>query len=117
MSEKPESVDESIAATPPAAPNSRGDDERSRRTLLHHVLAWVGIVAGVVFVVAVIFVSGLIAGRTSGGYHGWRDGHQSDQMGQRGMTDDGCPMWGPGGMMGPGQPFPSMMPQLPQRPS
>jgi hypothetical protein len=42
---------------------------------LTQVAAWVGIVAGVVFIVAVIFFSGFTLGRHSGGGH-FGDGHQ-----------------------------------------
>ena len=72
---------------------------------LYQTLAWVGIVAGVVFTVAVIFFSGMLLGRASGGDHGWHRGNQGGQMGQGGSTGD-CPMMRPGGMgpggMGPG---------------
>ena len=44
--------------------------EPKRRSLLTSVAAWVGIVAGSVFVVAVIFFSGFILGAHSGGDHG-----------------------------------------------
>lgn len=74
-------------------------DDRDRR--LHRVLAWVGIVTGVVVTVAVIFFSGVALGWASGGYHGWHRGYQGGQM-----KPGNCPMMqgmtGPGGMMGPG---------------
>jgi hypothetical protein len=83
-------------------------DHRDRR--LRRVLMWVGIVAGIVFIVAVVFFSGFALGRGSGGHHGWHRGYQG-QMGPGGGTN-GCPMMrdggmgsrgtGPGGMMGPG---------------
>jgi len=65
-------------------------------------MAWVGIVAGVVFVVAVVFFSGFLLGWSSGG----GDGRCAGEMGPGGMTGQ-CPMMGPGGMgagemMGPG---------------
>ena len=67
-----------------------------RPTGLNRVAASVGIVAGVVFVAAVIFFSGLTLGILSGGYN-----HADPaMMGRGGMT-------GPGGMMGPGQTPPS----------
>jgi len=46
-----------------------GWDHRPSR--LYQVLAWVGIIAGAMFIVAVIFFSGVFFGRASGGYHGW----------------------------------------------
>ena len=93
---------ESDSATTESTP-----DQRDRR--LQRALAWVGIVAGVVFTVAVIFFSGLAVGRASSGYHGWHRGYQSGQM-----SPGGCPMMGPGGMggmMGPGGKGPMMDPE------
>jgi hypothetical protein len=74
---------------PPAVPPSAQYDGPSR---LGAVLAWVGIVAGVVFIVAVIFFAGFFLGVHARGYHGYH-GHGED------MEHEG----GPGGMMGPGQ--------------
>ena len=48
--------------------------------------AWVVIVAGVVFVVAVIFFSGLFLGWSSGAHYGWHRGYYGGR---------GCPIWGP----------------------
>lgn len=105
MSENPETAVESAPA--------RDGDHRLRRAL-----TWVGIVAGVVFIVAVVFFSGFALGRGSGGYHGWHRGHvgQMDPGGGPG----GCPMMRSGavmgpdmgpGMMRPGQPSTSQTPQ------
>lgn len=80
----------------------REPDHRDRR--LQRTLAWVGIVAGVVFTVAVIFFSGLALGRASG-YHGWYRGYPAGQMAPGG----GCPMMGPGGRMDPDDMGPGMM--------
>ncbi|BAX93731.1 hypothetical protein [Mycobacterium shigaense] len=65
---------------------------------LGQAAAWVGIVAGVVFVVAVIFFSGVILGRSSDGF-GWRHGGGSDWPG--GGRAATCPMMS-NGMMRPG---------------
>ena len=98
MSENIDTTTDSVPAGPVV------HEHRDRR--LHRVLAWVGIVAGVLFIVAVVFFSGFVLGRSSGGYHGWHRGYQS-QMGPGGQTG-GCPMMrngsmtGPGPMMGPG---------------
>src|SRR5689334_11217974 len=49
--------------------------ERDRRhSRVTAVAAWVGIVAGVVFIVAVIFFSGFILGAHAGGGHRWHHG-------------------------------------------
>ena len=53
-----------LTAGPPP-PVSTQDDRGPNRVL--QVLAWVGIVAGVVFVVAVVFFSGFFLGRHAGG--------------------------------------------------
>lgn len=71
-----------------------------RDTRLYQVLAWVGIVAGVLFTVAVVFFSGFIAARTTDGY-GWHRGYQNNQMRPGGPPGGGCPMM-QGGGMGPG---------------
>lgn len=88
-----------------------------RHTLLNQVLAWVGIVAGVLFIVAVVFVTGFLVARSGDGY-GWHRGYQSGpggpmggscpmmQMGPGGMGPAGT---GTGGMMGP-KPMPMPMP-------
>lgn len=99
MTESPARTTESTVTTEPI--RHRDPDHRDHR--LHRTLAWVGIVAGVVFTVAVIFFSGLALGRASGGYHGWHRGYQGGQMGP-----GGCPMMGNGGMMGPGMMGPGM---------
>jgi len=98
-----------MSQTPGAATESSGTAESSpdrddhtghHPARLYQTLAWVGIVAGVVFTVAVIFFSGMLLGRASGGYHGWHSGNQGGQMGQGGSMGD-CPMMRPGGKMGP----------------
>ena len=53
----------------------RYNDRYDRPNRLNQALAWVGIVAGVLFVVAVIFFSGLFLGWSSGGHHGWHRGY------------------------------------------
>lgn len=90
MSENPEPATESVYAGPVVG------EHRDRR--LHRALAWVGIIAGVVFIVAVVFFSGLMLGRASG-YHGWHRGYHS-QMGPG--PGGGCPMMRNGSMTGPG---------------
>jgi hypothetical protein len=75
-------------------------DRRDRR--LHRARAWVGIVAGLVFIVAAIFFSGFVLGRASDGYHGWQRGYHSSQIGKGPAAKGGCPMMGEGGMMEPG---------------
>jgi hypothetical protein len=92
----------------------------SRAHQMHSVLAWVGIVAGVVFVVAVVFFSGFFIGRSSGGnfrldrdrdgtvYPGTMYPGQSGPYGPMGpgmMGPGGT--WGPYGPWTPGQPSPT----------
>ncbi len=63
----PEPATAPVAAPPPAAPVVRDEPRRSKLTA---VAAWVGIVAGVVFIVAVVFFSGFILGAQSSGHRG-----------------------------------------------
>ena len=89
--------DWNMTETPESRTAPRYDDDRyGRPNRLNQVLAWVGIVAGVVFVVAVVFFSGFFIGRSTGHHYGGHHGYW--QHGQ---------MTGPGGMMGPGQTGPS----------
>jgi hypothetical protein len=71
-------------------------------TRLYQVLAWVGITAGIVFIVGAVFFSGFFAARVAGG-DGWHRGYERGQMGTDGPRGTGCPMMQmqPGGM-GPG---------------
>jgi len=80
-------------AEPTTVKDQYRDDERlDGRSRLSQVFAWVGIVAGVVFVVAVIFFSGLfLGGWYSGAHDGWQRGYDGGRTGT-------CPMMGPGGM-------------------
>jgi len=80
-----------------------------RRNKSNSILVWVGIVAGVVFIVAVVFFAGFFIGRNSSG--NFRDGYHQpgmmgpSQIGPGGQTGPG--QMGPGGMMGPNQ-WPTM---------
>lgn len=75
------------------------EEQYNRPSRLGQTAAWVGIVAGVVFVVAVVFFSGLMLGRSSDGF-GWRHDGGADWPGGRAGT---CPMMSNGGMMRPGE--------------
>ena len=129
MTESPESPSQSAGETPRhPAPEPPYQPNR-----LNQVLAWVGIVAGVLFIVAAIFFSGVFIGRTTGGYYNWHRGYDAGQM-QPGGSMGSCPMMGPGGKkghrgmmgpdgkMGPGQMGPGEhsprppAPTTPQRP-
>ena len=88
---------ETPATTAPVVVQERGGR-------LNVVAAWVGIVAGSVFVVAVIFFSGFVLGASvTGGHHhgGHQHGHGQGQM----ERDGGGPRHGwQGGPGGPGFP-------------
>jgi hypothetical protein len=99
-------------AAAPTVVETHDVEERPRRNKLNVAAAWVGIVAGVVFIVAVIFGTGFVLGASvGGGHHGHHGGHHRDGGGQ--MHDGGGRMhdgggehgWpgGPGGF-GPGGP-------------
>jgi hypothetical protein len=111
------------AAPPPAQPPASAEPPRNSR--LTAVAAWVGIVAGVVFVVVVIFFSGFFLGAQSGGHRGWGHGDRDRDfaiirkgpppmfpMGPRGEFER------PGAGFGPGGPnFAGPSPQQPTGPS
>ncbi len=112
-------------APPDAVPLVRDEPRHSKLTA---VAAWVGIVAGVVFTVAVIFFSGFILGAHSGGHRG-PGGHKGDygvmefrhgpppgfQMPRGEFGPPPGPGFGPGGPNGPrfAPPQPPSGPQSP----
>lgn len=69
-----------------------------RHSRLNQTLAWVGIIAGGLFIVGVIFVSGVYAGMATDGYRGWHRGSPVGQSGPAGPME--CPMMRRGGAMG-----------------
>ncbi|OIN80681.1 hypothetical protein BMG05_11200 [Mycobacterium malmoense] len=85
----------------------RYDDPNERPSRLGQAVAAVGIIAGVVFVVAVVFFSGVLLGGYRDGYGG-PDGRSVYQVGPSGKAGT-CPMMGRDGMMGPGQMSPGGM--------
>lgn len=102
MTQTPESRTEldPVAGVPHAVePPPRYDDRYGRPNRLNQALAWVGIVAGVLFVVAMIFFSGFFIGGSLGGHYGGhhRGYYHHYPYGQM----------GPGQMMGPGQQSPT----------
>lgn len=82
-------------------PDTPAAHPRPRPSRLYQAAAWVGIVAGVVFIVGAVFLTGLALGRHGGdggcGHH--RVGDFRDRMGPPPAM---MPMEGPGGRMGPG---------------
>src|SRR5690349_19746255 len=84
------------------------------------ILLWVGIAAGVVFIVAVVFFSGFLIGRHSGGgsfFDGDRDGGPGMMWPSR-VGPYGPGMMGPNGSWGPGwQPSTSAVPSPTPTPS
>ncbi|MUL84236.1 MULTISPECIES: hypothetical protein [unclassified Mycolicibacterium] len=110
MTETPPSPDpatEPVAATAPAAAAPApvaAPPAENKPSRLMQALAWVGIAAGIVFIVAVVFGTGFFLGAHSGGEgHHHRGGH--DRGGMM-MFHHGGPEGGPGPM----QRGPSMMP-------
>ncbi|MEX7474345.1 hypothetical protein AB4Z39_32150 [Mycobacterium adipatum] len=103
MTETPETRTEPTAVTTDRRESSAVRRDRPNR--LNRIAALVGIVAGVVFIIAAIFFSGFVLGAHSGGDFG-RD-HRGDEFGM--MNRDGRQPMGPGGMMGPGQMGPGQM--------
>lgn len=78
------------AAPPPPGP-------AYKHSRLNRVAAWVGIVAGVVFIVAVIFGTGVIVGKHSGGPRGGFERHHERAI----LHRMGPPPMFPMGPMGP----------------
>jgi hypothetical protein len=117
MSETPESPSESTTV------------DTVRRSRLNQAAAWVGIVAGGLFIVAVIFLSGFFFGLPAGAHHS-NSGDCCASMGA-GKMMSAEHMMGPGqmgtgnmepgammpdGMMGPRQMGPGMRPGAPMGP-
>lgn len=123
MSDTPDESTESIPAAAPAAPPGPLAPVPQKPRRLNVVAAWVGIVAGAVVIVAVIFGTGFMLGTHSGKHHGGGGGFDR----HHGYSDErrgGPPMWRPGpsfggpGFGGPGGPDGSRGPgQLPQPPA
>ena len=81
-----------------------------RNSRLYRALAWVGIVAGTLFIVMAVFFSGFVAGRNADG-DGWRRGYHGGQIQPGGPMGGGCPMM----QMGQGSPAMPMPPMAGQR--
>lgn len=92
MIETMSEIPEHSASTVPVTPDEAAPLHRTSR--LNQAAAWVGIVAGVVFIVAVIFGTGFMLGKHSGGHGGFERHHEM------GMSHRGRPPMGP---MGPFQ--------------
>jgi hypothetical protein len=108
MTETPQPTGRTPAAT--AAPH--------KPNRLYQAAAWVAIVAGIVFIVAVVFFSGFVMGRHAGPHH-FRHHHKHHPAmfhpghAHRGpgSVAPGGPSRGPGGVTpGPGQPPASIAP-------
>jgi hypothetical protein len=115
----PEPETAPVTTATPASPSTYVERE-PRRSRLSAVAVWVGIVAGVVFIVAVIFFSGFILGAHAGGHKGGHHhggGDRDFAMSHRGGPGGGFERQGPGfGPGGPGFERPES-PQQPQTPS
>lgn len=108
--ETPETPTDTFPPVQPATvePAPAADHKPSK---LNKVLAWVGIAAGSVFIVAVIFFSGYFMGLHAGHHHGMHKhrghGHDSSQFRDRDDRQGPPPgMWRPAFPGGPGFFFP-----------
>ncbi|HZA11136.1 hypothetical protein [Mycobacterium sp.] len=129
MTETPEHQTEptSVATAPPRAERPVYDRPVDRPSRLTLIALWVAIVAGVVFIIAVIFFSGFALGRHSGGggggFHHRHGGgrefggfHKAPgPMGQWGPYQG--PFGGPGAPGGPGGVSPSPTSVVPSPPA
>ena len=122
----PEPATAPVATTTPP-PQPTYVEREPRRSRLSAVAAWVGIVAGVVFIVAVIFFSGFILGAHAGGGHrghhggGDRDFAMSHRGGPPPMFQIGPPRserppLGPGGPSSQQEPPQAPPTSAPSRP-
>src|SRR5436190_15313580 len=93
MSETPTTSEPATGPVATAPPPTYVERE-PRRNRVTTVAAWVGIVAGVVFIVAVVFFSGFFLGAHSGGHRG----HHGDGDREFGIIHKGPPPMFP---MGP----------------
>ncbi|GAA2396754.1 hypothetical protein GCM10009856_00610 [Mycolicibacterium llatzerense] len=111
--ETPETPDTPTDSFPPVATATAvaAPPAEHKPSKLNKVLAWVGIVAGIVFIVATIFFSGFILGAHSGGgHHGWHKHHRGHDMSEFREGHDGPRgggMWHPMFPGGPGWQGPS----------
>src|SRR5690242_6199780 len=81
--ETPESPDTPTDSFPPVPATTTvvAPATEHKTSKLNKVLAWVGIVAGIVFIVTTIFFSGFVLGAHSGGgHHGWHKHHRGQDM-------------------------------------
>jgi hypothetical protein len=111
-----------LTADPPPPPpvGRKVPDDRGPSRVLQ-VLAWVGIVAGVVFIVAVVFFSGFFFGRHAGspgyGHFGSHHGRGIHVFHRGGPPPMGPMARWPGGPMTPMMPMSPMSPMSPGSPS
>lgn len=105
MTESAEPATAPTLTTDPPPPLATGRDipDRRRPSRLFQMLAWVGITAGVVFIVAVVFFSGFLIGKHSGPGFGHLRGPGGMHMLHRGGPPPMIPMSEWPGRMGPGQ--------------
>jgi hypothetical protein len=98
-------------------------EKPAHRSRLSAAAAWVGIGAGVVFIVAVVFFSGFVLGKSAGGHGGGhRGGGDRDLMMIHRGPPPGFPMGPRGeferpGPFGPGGPGGMQPPNAPNAPS
>ncbi|MBU8807883.1 hypothetical protein [Mycolicibacterium goodii] len=116
--ETPRETPGETAVSPTPAPVAVAPRQHSR---VVQAAAWVGIVAGVVFIVAVVFGTGFVLGKNSGPGHHHR-GHDRPEimMFHRGGPPPMMPgqfgPGGPGGQFGPGDRGDFRGPSAPERP-
>jgi hypothetical protein len=110
MSETPEPTTHPVAATTTVdRPADVAVTPERRPSRAVQAAAWVGIVAGTVFVVAVVFFSGFILGKQSGGGHRGSDGPRHHHEMMFGEGRPGPPMF----QQGQQQPTPPAPPTRP----
>ena len=90
MTDSTEAITDTSLAPAPAT------EVAHRNTRLYQVPAWVGIVAGILFIVGAVFVSGFLAGRTADGQVAPRRAERPDATRRpdgRRLPDDADAAW------------------------
>ncbi len=112
MSETPDHTTDPIGPVATVPPSLPADPVfvQDKPNRLYQIAAWVAIVAGSLFIIAVVFFSGFILGRNSDGGGHFKHHRGPDMMFERGgpPMSPGGPgqghMWPGPGNFGPGQP-------------
>lgn len=105
-----EPTSQTAATGPVAPPPSHPEPVAPRRSGIATTAAWVGIVAGVIFIVAVIFFTGFVLGATTAGHRGFHGDRGPVMFHHRGGPPPMFPMGPRGEFERPGPGGPNVQP-------